>query len=163
MCEAARWVPNCFNDQPFRFIVANKETNHHAWQKCLDSLFDWNKQWAANAPLFFICIANKTFKHNNAVNDWAEFDCGAACYSICLQATDLGLTAHQIGGFESLMLREHFNIKTENAILSVIAVGYQADESVLDGDYLTRELIERQRLEIKELFFDGDLNNPIVE
>jgi nitroreductase len=162
LCEAARWSPNCFNDQPFRYIIANKFTNNEAWTKCFNTLLGFNKLWAVNAPVFFICLSHNNFRHNNALNDWAGYDSGAASQSICLQAVDLGLIAHQIAGFDAKLIKENFNIKDNLSLHSIIVVGYQAPVSVLPEELALREDNPRERLNLNELFFDGDLSKGII-
>ncbi len=162
LCEAARWSPNCFNDQPFRYIIANKFTNPKAWDSCFDAVLEGNKTWIINVPVLFICLANNTFRHNGKTNDWAKYDCGAASQNLCLQAVDMGLASHQIAGFNAEKLRNNFSIDEKYSIMSVIAIGYQADENILEAELLKRETLRRARLPLNEIFFDGDLSKGIV-
>lgn len=50
LCEAARWAPSCFGDQPWRFVVWNKYQDEANWQQVLDCLSPGNQDWAQNAP-----------------------------------------------------------------------------------------------------------------
>ena len=43
LLEAARWAPSCFGDQPWRFIVWDKNTDASAWQQALDCLVPGNQ------------------------------------------------------------------------------------------------------------------------
>src|SRR5690348_10915326 len=42
--EAARWAPSSYNNQPWRFIYAKRNTEH--WNKLFNLLADLNKVWA---------------------------------------------------------------------------------------------------------------------
>jgi nitroreductase len=45
--EAARWAPSSYNNQPWRFIYAKRNTE--SWNKLFDLLYEGNKAWAKNA------------------------------------------------------------------------------------------------------------------
>ena len=38
LCEAARWAPSCYGEQPWRFIVWNKHQDQLSWQQAIDCL-----------------------------------------------------------------------------------------------------------------------------
>ena len=54
LCEAARWAPSCYGDQPWRFIVWNKHTDEAGWQHALECLSPGNQEWAKNAPVLVL-------------------------------------------------------------------------------------------------------------
>ncbi|HEY6536624.1 MAG TPA: nitroreductase family protein [Candidatus Nitrosocosmicus sp.] len=60
--EAASWAPSSFNNQPWRFIYANRNTKY--WNNLFDLLVESNKLWAKNAALFVVAISNKNFEHS---------------------------------------------------------------------------------------------------
>ncbi len=47
--EAARWAPSSFNNQPWRFIYAKRNTMY--WNQLFDLLLEPNKVWVKNAAL----------------------------------------------------------------------------------------------------------------
>jgi nitroreductase len=61
---AASWAPSCFNEQPWRFIVGHKGDT--TFDRIVDSLVGFNKQWAAAAPVLFLTAAKKTFSRNGS-------------------------------------------------------------------------------------------------
>nr|WP_256361147.1 nitroreductase family protein [Methylomonas koyamae] len=67
------------------------------------------------------------FNHNGKPNRWAPYDTGAAALSICIQATALGLAAHQMGGFDADLARQSFGLPEDCTPMAMIAVGYPAD------------------------------------
>lgn len=161
LLEAARWAPSCFGDQPWRFIVWNKNTDTQAWQQALDCLVPSNQTWAKNAPLLLLVCADSLFNHNQQANRWAQYDTGAAAENLCLQASSMGLMAHQMGGFNTDLAREKFNIPAQFTLMAMISVGYQAVIASLDGEVLTRETAARSRRSLRELFFSGCWDKPI--
>jgi nitroreductase len=155
MIEAARWAPSCFGDEPWRYIVWDKHSDLSAWEKALACLGEANQKWVKNAPVLFASIANTLFDHNTSANRWAQHDTGASSMALVLQAEALGLVAHQMGGFDAAKLRAAFLIPEQFTPMAMIAVGYQADAEILEGDYKTRELAVRSRKPMETRFFEG--------
>lgn len=162
LLEAARWAPSCFGDQPWRYVVCNKAENLQAWQAAFDCLVPGNQSWAINAPVLLLICADTLFSHNQKPNKWGPYDTGAATENLCLQATALGLMAHQMGGFDADKARAAFKVPEQYHILPMVAVGYQATVESLSGEVKERELAERSRKPLGELFFNGVWDAPIV-
>ena len=162
LLEAARWAPSCFGDQPWRYVVCNKAENLQAWQAAFDCLVPANQSWAINAPVLLLICADTLFSHNQKPNKWGPYDTGAATENLCLQATALGLMAHQMGGFDADKARAAFKVPEQYHILPMVAVGYQAAVESLSGEVKERELAERSRKPLGELFFNGVWDTPIV-
>ncbi len=162
LLEAARWAPSCYGDQPWRFIVWDSNKDKAAWQKAFDTLVEFNQGWVKNAPLLFLIAADTKFNHNGKPNRWAAYDTGAAAENICLQATALGLMAHQMAGFDADKLRAAFEIPEQIEIIAMISVGHPADPDTLDAETRERETAARSRRELGELFFDGAWGKPVV-
>ncbi|MFL9610478.1 nitroreductase family protein [Methylobacillus sp. Pita2] len=162
LLEAARWAPSCYGDQPWRFIVWDKNKDAAAWQKAFDTLVEFNQGWVKNSPLLVLIAADTKFHHNGKPNRWAAYDSGAAAENLCLQSTALGLMAHQMAGFDADKLRAAFAIPEQIEIIAMVSVGYAADPATLEGEAKERELAARSRRELGELFFDSAWGKPIV-
>lgn len=155
MLEAARWAPSCFGDQPWRFIVWSKAQDETAWQQAFDCIVPSNQIWVKDAPVLILACADTLFSHNQAPNRWAQYDTGAAVMSLCLQATSLGLITHQMGGFNSDKVRELCTIPEQYTPMAMLAVGYEGDANQLPEDLKARELADRKRKSLDDLFFIG--------
>ncbi len=153
LLEAARWAPSCFGDQPWRFIVWSKNADAAAWQKGFDCLVPGNQAWVINAPVLVLVCADTLFNHNQKPNRWAQYDTGAAAENVCLQASSMGLMAHQMGGFDADKARETFSIPAQYIPMAMMSVGYPADIATLEGEVLSRETAARNRRPLNELFF----------
>ena len=70
--EAARWVPSAFNEQPWTFVYAHRDTAH--FDKLFDLLVEGNQKWCANAGVLVILFAKGTFTRNDKPNGTAVFD-----------------------------------------------------------------------------------------
>lgn len=162
VCEAGRWAPSCFGDEPWRFLVWDRNHDEENWKKAFDCLVKWNQGWVKNAPVLLAAMADDKFRKNKKPNHWAEFDTGAASLNIYLQSVNLGLMAHPMAGFDEDKLSEVFNIPDNFSPKAMIAIGYQAEPEILDDDYRESETEERFRRPLGSTFFDSEWEKPII-
>ncbi len=162
--EAARWAPSCFNQQPWRYLVCNKFTHRKSWDQALLTLVPGNSRWARNAPVLILAFADHDSKLSNGEhNRWAAYDTGAASENICLQASALGLAAHQMGGFDEAKLTSLFAVPEGYEPLAVIAVGYAGDANLLQDWQRDQESAPRSRLPLHEIVFSGKWKQSFSE
>ncbi|MEK8126351.1 nitroreductase family protein [Paenibacillus filicis] len=152
--EAAHWAPSSYNDQPWRFIVAKTDEQLTVFRGFLG---DFNKLWAAKAPVL-ILIASDKLRENGDPNGAHAFDSGAAWGHLALQATLLGLSTHAIGGFDREQARELLNVPANYELHAVISLGYQGDKSELPEAIQARE-IPNTRKPLSSVVFDGKVSN----
>jgi nitroreductase len=162
LLEAARWAPSCMGDQPWRILVWNKGVDAKAWQQAFDCLAEGNQSWVKDAPFLCLICADTLFTKNGQPNRWAEYDTGAAALNLSLQASSMGLSAHQLGGFSADKARAVFNIPEKFTLMAMISVGYLLDIERVTPDLLARENAPRSRRDLGALFFDGAWDKPIV-
>ena len=161
LLEAARWAASCFNDQPWRFLVWDRNANAANWQKAFECLGEWNQKWVLNAPVLMLSCAGSIFEKNDKPNRWGQHDTGAAGQNLYLQATALGLVAHPMGGFDADKARRTFNIPAPYTCMAMIAVGFPAPPESLEGEYREAELAPRERKPLTECFFEGSWGTPV--
>ena len=161
LLEAARWAPSCFGDQPWRFVVWNKSSNAAGWWQAFDCLAPSNQNWAVDAPVLILVVADTLFNHNGQPNRWAEYDTGAAAENLCLQAQALGLMAHQMGGFDTDKARALAGVPKQYTLMAMLTLGTPADPADFKEDLRERELSPRKRRSLEELFFSGKWETPI--
>ena len=121
--EAARWAASCFNEQPWRFVVATKDSPEE-FQKVLDVLVPQNQAWARTAWAIGVTAAKKTFTHNGKPNYYGMHDTGAGLAVLAVQATALGLHLHAMGGFDQAKARADFGIPEDFELGAAFAIGY---------------------------------------
>src|SRR5262249_37142297 len=92
--EAARWAPSCFNEQPWRYVIAAQD-DPVGFERLASTLVDANL-WARNAYLLALSVAKLRFDRSGKPNVHAWHDVGAASENMFLQATELGLYMHQM-------------------------------------------------------------------
>lgn len=152
--EAARWAASSNNEQPWRFIVGTRNSMTH--QKIFESLVGFNKAWAGSAPVLILGFASARFTHNGAANGYALYDLGAAASYLTLQAAALGLTTHQMAGYDHDAARKALEIPEDYALGSIIALGYQGEPEALGNEQLIeRELAARSRKPLSEVVFSA--------
>lgn len=150
--EAARWAASSNNEQPWRFIVGRRNSETH--KKIASALAGFNLTWAPSAPVLILGVANTQFERNGNPNPYALYDLGAATSYLTLEAAELGLTSHQLAGFDHAAMREHFEIPASYALGCVVALGYQGEPTALANETLiAREHQPRQRKPLNELVF----------
>lgn len=150
LIEAASWSFSANNEQPWRFITAQKGSE--TFDKILSCLMPGNTPWAKNAAAYIVSLAKMTFdKEGNPPNGTAEHDLGAANMALILQAHSMDIYCHPMGGFDKMKLQETFQLADNLKPVVVIALGYLDDAEKLVEPYRTRELTPRSRKTIQEL------------
>ena len=160
LCEAARWAPSSNNEQPWRFIVANKDYGTE-WNRLLACLVEGNRTWAYRAPVLILSVASLNFEDDSTPNRHALHDTGMAVENLVLQATALGLSAHQMAGFDVEKARADLKIPSGYEPVAMIAVGYPGDLASLPDRLRERELQPRSRRPISEWTFSGQWGEPL--
>jgi nitroreductase len=152
LLEAARWAASCFNEQPWRFIVATKDRPEE-YARMLSVLVEKNQAWAKSAPVLLLSVAKKTFTHNGKPNRHGLYDTGAAAMALCVQAAAMGLATHQMAGYDALKARELLHIPDDFEPGAAIAVGYAGPAEALPEDFRKSELAPRTRKALPEIAF----------
>ena len=158
--EAARWAPSSNNEQPWRFIIANKD-HETEWNRLLACLVEGNRNWASRAPVLILSVASLNFGDDAKPNRHAFHDTGMAVENLVLQATALGLAAHQMAGFDVEKARADLKVPSGYEPVAVIAVGYPGDSDSLSARLRERELQPRIRQPISAWTFSGQWGIPL--
>lgn len=157
--EAARWAPSSNNEQPWHFIVGTK-ADPSAYDRLFACLKEGNKKWAFRAPVLMLSVARLNFEDEGTPNRHAWHDTGMAALSLSLQATALGVIAHQMAGFDVDKARADLGIPAGFEPVAMIAVGYPGDPAILDERLRQRELALRERKSAREIVAIGRWNVP---
>lgn len=154
--EAARWAPSSFNSQPWRFLYAQRGSEH--WPLFLSLLVEFNQSWAKNAAALIIVISKKTTIPPGATAEVASyshsFDTGAAWAQLALQAAASGWVAHGMIGFDKDRAAAELHVPEDFRVEAAIAVGRRGDKSVLPERLQGRE-VPSDRLPLEQIAFRG--------
>ena len=140
--EAACYAPSCFNEQPWRFLIASREEELNLMR---DLLTEKNQRWAGKAPVLILVLAHRYFAYNGKENRWHQFDSGTAWGYLSLEAQKRGLITHGMGGFKRKKTREVLNISEDYEIIAVIAVGKMGNKNELEEEFKKEEFPNARR------------------
>jgi nitroreductase len=152
--EAARWTASSNNEQPWRYIVATKDTPTE-FERLLSCLVEGNQPWAKMAPVLALGCAVLNSSRTNQPNAAALHDLGQASATLSLEATARGLHVHQMAGILPDKARELYNIPADVRPLTALAIGYVGSPDALPERYRPRDLSPRQRKPLTEFVFAG--------
>ncbi len=151
LLEAARWAPSHGNSQPARFVVGHRGTP--TFDTIFDTLRPGNKTWAVRASVLLIGCVITADDRGELPN--VEFGLGLAMENIALQAVDLGLISHMMGGFDKEAAHAAFAMPSDVRPLVAMALGRPGRLEDLPDDLQAREQRERRRHPLSETVFTG--------
>ncbi len=150
--EAARWAPSSYNNQPWRFIYAKRETEH--WNVLFGLLGEFNQSWAHTASALVVVVSKMTFDFNKEPSITHQFDTGSAWENLALEASARGLVAHGIQGFDYEKAHTELQIPEGYEVLAMIAIGKPGKKEDLDPSLQERE-IPSDRKPLSEIVMEG--------
>lgn len=136
LLEAARWAPSSGNQQPWRFVVAERETP--GFEVIHATLAAGNQPWTARAAALIVVCAEvvRTTKEGQKVpRRLAAFDAGAAWMSLALQGSLMGLVVHAMEGFDHAACKAAVAAPADVDVLAVVAVGLPGDPALLSEEW----------------------------
>jgi nitroreductase len=151
--EAGRWAPSANNLQPWRFAYISKTDELHG-AICEKGLTGFNQSWAPNASALIV-VAVQVNTADGKENTGRKYDAGLAAALMVVQAQELGLHTHHIGGLVREEIINLLKLDSNYEILTVIAVGKVAPAEELEGPAFEREVAPRVRLELDEIMLYG--------
>jgi nitroreductase len=156
LLEAARWAASHGNTQPARFLVGYRGDD--TFERVFATLRPGNRTWAGRASVLLVGAVAEVDERGPVPN--AEFALGLAVQNLVLQAVELGLVTHQVGGFSPDGVREAFGLPEDVRPVVVIAVGLLGDDAELPDDLRERERRPRTRKPLGETVFAGRWGVP---
>ena len=150
--EAGRWAPSSYNNQPWRFIYAKRDTS--SWKTLFGLLVEGNQSWAQHAAALVVVVSHNTFEHNNKPPRTHSFDAGAAWENMALEATSRGLVIHGMEGFDYDKARKTLGIPYDYTIEAMVAIGKRAKKDVLPEKMQEYEY-PNDRKPLKEIVMEG--------
>lgn len=155
--EAARWAPSSYNNQPWRYVYAKRETPF--FKSFLSLLSEGNQRWASQAAALVVSLAKKTFD-NGKPSMTHSFDAGAAWENLCLEGSSRKLAVHGMQGFDYAKAAELLKVPEEYEIMAMFAVGKRAPAANLPTDLQEREK-PSSRKPIEEFSMEGTFRDNL--
>lgn len=147
--DAARRAPSAFNEQPWRFIIAQRDKKEE-FDLMLETLSEKNQQWAKSASLLVIVLSKKISSKTQKLNRHYLYDTASAVANLTYQALSFNLYVHQMGGFDSGKVINNFSIPDDFDPAVILAIGEKTTSN--EVDFLKQS--ELNRLPIKEILFE---------
>jgi nitroreductase len=158
--EAARWAPSAYNDQPWRFLYATRDSDH--WDAYLDLLADGNRTWAKRASVLVVMVSKTTFDYNGEPSQTHSFDTGAAWQNLALEGARRGLVVHGIGGFDHERATATLSVPSDYAIEAMAAIGVRESPGALPPEMQEREE-PSDRKPLTDIITEGAFDDAVYE
>lgn len=153
--EAARWAASARNNQPWRFIYADKKDTER-WRLLFDCLIESNQKWVAAAPFLMLALVQKTDPNRNKIRSHVDYQLGLAMGNFTLQAMSMGIYLRNMGGFSAEKAIANFHIPEIYEPVVMVAAGFPYTRDINDEDLKVPMGDERTRKPLNELIYDGD-------
>ncbi|MBP7736207.1 MAG: nitroreductase family protein [Spirochaetes bacterium] len=125
MATAAQLMPSCFNNQPWRFVFARSKEALAKMHGCMNK----GNEWTFKASAIVAAFAKRENDCLIKEREFYLFDLGQAVSAMVLRATELGLVAHPIAGFDPGKVRQALGIPDEYMVLTLVIVGKKSDDT----------------------------------
>jgi nitroreductase len=146
--EAGSWAFSAMNEQPWRYIVAHKNTP--LFETLFSFLSPGNQPWCKNAAVLVLSLGRPRYA-NGALNPSMLHDVGSANMLMTLQGNSMGIFNHVMGGYDRATAIEVLKLDADHEPVVMIAFGFLDAPEKLEEPYKTRELTQRVRKSVDEL------------
>jgi nitroreductase len=123
LAEMAKITPSCGNKQPWRFVfIYDKQV-----LKQLFTALSGSNKWVEKASMI-IGVFSKP-KNDCTIGErlYYLFDTGMATAFIILRATELGLVAHPIAGYDETSAKDILGIPNAMRLIALVIIGKHAE------------------------------------
>jgi len=137
LVKAAHLAPSCFNNQPWRFIVIDDEETLREVKGAMPK----GNYWTKSAPVIIAVTSHRDLDYKlSDKRDYFLFGCGMAVGNLMIQATEMGLIAHPIAGYNPTKVKEILKVPADYTLITLIIVARAGDPADLSEDHRTIEL-----------------------
>ena len=123
LASKAQMAPSCFNNQPWNYVFVEEEEKLERMQDVMTK----TNRWTNKASMI---IAVFTKEDDDCVVKGRKYyllDTGMATAFLILKATELGLVAHPIAGFDEEKTKDLLNIPEGYRLITLVIVGKHSD------------------------------------
>ncbi len=138
LARAASLAPSCFNKQPWRFVFVFQPDDLERIFSALSS----GNEWAKRASMVIAVVGRREDDCISKGREYFMFDIGMATAFLILRATDLGLVAHPIAGFDLDLVKEALSVPEGFTVITLLIVGKHSEamkESMTDSEKALEE------------------------
>lgn len=120
--------------------------------KKLEEYIPSGNYWLKKAP---VLVAVHSKSENDCLlsdkRDYFLFDTGIAVSNLLTQATQMGLIAHPVAGYDPKGFKETLNIEEDNILITVIGIGFPANVDYLSEKHQGLENSPRDRIALDKV------------
>jgi nitroreductase len=151
LAHSAQLAPSCFNNQPWRYVFVDDKKVLKDLQPALSK----GNEWVFGASLIIAVVSNKEMDCVVKGREYFLFDVGTATAFLILRATELGLVAHAIAGFDEQKVKEVLNIPEEMTVITLVNVGRHSEKmsSLMSEKQIAGEKDRPERIPLSEFAF----------
>ena len=124
LARCASLSPSCFNKQPWRYVYVYKKDTLMALRSSLAR----GNEWAQKASMIIAVCSEVDLDCRIKGRDYFLFDTGLATAFQVLRATELGLVAHPIAGFDEDGVKETLGIPAGMTMITLVIVGAHSND-----------------------------------
>jgi nitroreductase len=159
LAHCAQYAPTCFNNQPARFVFVWEPA---ALEK-MKPVFSKGNVWCHADSLIVAVFAEKDADCIIKDREYYLFDTGMQTAFLILRATELGLVAHPIAGYDPEAVRKVLGIPEKMTVITLVNVGKHADtiSPVLSPQQVEWEKNRPERLPFEQVAFFNCYPAPV--
>ncbi len=148
LARHASLAPSCFNKQPWRYVFV---FGSEMLGKLHGALAKGN-EWARAASMIVAVYSRRDLDCDVKGREYYLFDLGLSTAFLVLRATELGLVAHPIAGFDEDAAKEILGIGDGMKLITLVIVGTHSDEinDLLSEKQAEAEAERPERLPLEE-------------
>jgi nitroreductase len=147
LAECAQLAPSCFNNQPWRYVFVHDPDV----LKKMHAALSQGNEWIQAASLIIVVLSRNDMDcQMKDGREYYAYDVGTATGFMILRATEMGLVAHPIAGYDPVKVREVLGIPGDMNVITLVNVGkHSSADSPLLSD--KQKEVEKQRPERMQL------------
>lgn len=151
LARCANLAPSCANFQPERFVFVYATE----MLEKMKPVFDKGNAWCHAASMMVCVFSERKLDCTSPDREWFLFDTGMATALLILRATEMGLVAHPISGFNAEMAKEILSIPKEMVVIAMVLVGKKspAISPLLSPKQVERETKRPERFPLEKFAF----------
>ncbi len=148
LSKHAQLAPSCFNNQPEQYVFVY---DPEILKKMHEALSKGNV-WAHEASMIIAVFGEQESDCVLGERIYFLFDIGLATAFMILRATELGLVAHPIAGYDEDKVKELLGIPGKMHVITLVIVGKKSDtiSTVLSDKQVAQETERPERKAIDE-------------
>jgi nitroreductase len=123
LARHADLAPSCNNNQPWRFVFVRDPAQLTKVHAALPK----NNKWIELASMIVVVFSRA--EEDCTVKDriYHQFDTGMGTAFLILRATELGLVAHPVAGYDEVAVKQALGVPEEYKIITLVNVGKHSD------------------------------------